>query len=105
MSIHCYSLLYFKLLTYLDIVIMSVMAKVAHWPNGIVPHVLGIWRCLCHHCCSLSTQGTREEREKRQDIQKCGGRKRILQESLMNVLSVMVSFSLPSMPSGNLENI
>lgn len=43
------------------------------------------------------------EEEEREDIQKCGGRKRTLQESLGDVWLEIVSFSLPSVPRGNLE--
>lgn len=39
------------------------------------------------------------------DIQTCGGRKRNLEDSLMDVLVEIVSFNLYSVPRGNLENI
>lgn len=45
-----------------------------------------------------------EEKEQGEDIQKCGRKMRTFQESFRNVL-LEVSFSLPSVPRGNLENI
>lgn len=45
MSTHCYSLLHLKLLAYVETLLMSVMAKVARWPNRPIPRVLlDIWR-------------------------------------------------------------
>lgn len=55
--------------------------------------------CTTHPENQGTAQGTEEG-----DIQRSGGKKRTLQESLMDVLLEIVSFNLPK-PRSNLENI
>lgn len=93
----------------MEIVIVSVMVKATHSPSSMIPHVLlGICRHPCSQCCPLSTLGARAEyttgEGEGEDIRKYGRRKRTLQ-LLMDVLLEIVSFSWPSMPQGNLDNI